>query len=303
MYIGLAGNIAGMFWYRKPGFILIGPKNIYFYFFLMDTIYLLISVKLFLQYGFETNLESNMFWCKIYTYISYSVSSIPIWLTVYITFERYVSLQYPSKGKTLRNQRNQRIGFIFIVISNFVFYMPVLFSNVKDIRIDNHFNNFLIQCNFVYYNDLLLALLLINRMILPFSFNTFGSILLIRIIYKLKDKYFVHYSFEECAKFKKEVKASLVSISINLLLILLNLPLFVVHFFFSHLISLYLFTFYLFVLNYAVKFYLIIVAVKLFQKDKCANFVLRKKSRYVSLIQNDVIKQDYYCAFGSPETF
>ena len=112
--IGLVGNIVGMLFYRRPGFILIGPKNVYFYFFLVDTIYLLISVNLFLQYGFEFGMESNWVWCKIYTYISYSVSSIAIWLTVYITFERYLSLQYPSKGQILRSKRSQRVGFIFI---------------------------------------------------------------------------------------------------------------------------------------------------------------------------------------------
>jgi len=270
--------------YKKRGFILVGPKNIFFYFFMIDTIYLLLSLKIFLQYSFGIKLESNLVWCKIYTYISFSLSSIPIWLTVYITFERYISFRNPKEVKFLRSQRNQRTLFIFLIISNFIYYIPVLLSSDKETPIGNNLkNNFLTQYNCVYYSNLLLMWLLIKRMIIPFSVSIFFSVLLVRIIYKQKANYFINNSFKECARFKKEVKASLVSISINLIMILLNFPLFIAHFFFSDLTSLYLFTFYLFLLNYGIKYYLIILTEKLFCQDKCTNFILKIKSEFISI--------------------
>jgi len=299
---GFAGNFAGIYSYRrKKNFIRIGPKKVFFYFFIVDTIYLSISLKLFLQNGFGINMELNLVWCKIYTYISYSLSSIPIWLTVYVTFERYISFQYPEKGKLLRNQRNQRNWFTFLIISNFIFYIPVFLNNVKKSLASDLKNNFLIQCNYHYKSNLLFMLLLINRMILPFSFSIIFSISLIRFIYKQKANYFIHYSFKECAQYKKEVKAALVSISINLIMILLNLPLFIVHFFFLDLTSLYLFTFYLFLLNYGVKYYLIILANRIFY-DGFIKLILRQNSRFIPLI--DIKANQRYsahhnnCKFG-----
>ena len=275
---------------RKRNCILI-VKRTYVYLFVVDTIYLLISFKLFLQYGLEIKFESNLFWSKVYTYLSYSFSSIPIWLSVYITFERYVSFQYPAKSKLLRNERNQFIFFICIIIFILIFYSPIFYLiNNKEILASNLFNNFLIQCNVLGYNKMTLVMILTNRTFLPFSFMIIFSFFLVRNIYLLKEKFFFASTFRECAKFKKEVRASLVSITINLFIILSNLSLIIVHFKSSDSVSLYIFTFYWFVLNYGIKFYLIILSTHLFN-NKSINFILRKKSKYVSFTQNKLIME------------
>ena len=277
---GIIGNTTGLFMlFKKRNFILVGPKHIYVYLFVVDTFYLLMSIKIFLQNAFDIDFEPYSIYCKIFTYLGYVVSSIPSWLAVYITLERYMSLEYASKSKHLQNSKTQLFYFVSVIFFNFISYIPVIFyeNNSKDI---------FIQCDFSNYSQTLLFIILINRMIFPFSIIIICSFLLINDIYRLKDRVFAEYSFDECARFKRNVRASFMSILVNVAILLLNLPLLVVHFFYYDSANLRLFAFYLFVFNYGINFYLIVLSNKIF-RNELLNLVLKKKSIYFSFIDND----------------
>lgn len=286
--LGTIGNIRGLYLLATRRLVKIGTRKMYSYFLLVDTVYLLTVVKLFLQYGFEIDLSAiSSKWCKIYAYFSYSISSIPPFLAFYISLERYISIKHHEQRYLFINQRNQLLYFISIIVYNFLFYAPVLsFYDLNDKETSN-LNDLFVQCSFIGSGKIPLALILMNRITLPFGLMTWCIIILIKTVFETRKIVFTEYTFSENKKFRFDVKMTLLSVMINAMIILFNIPVIVVHFFFVSHTNVYLFTLYLFVMRYGINYYLIILSNRIF-RDRCLYILLgRKKSfRYVNRSAN-----------------
>lgn len=92
----------------------------------MDSIYLLTIIRYYLSESYDHDLTSiSKVYCKIYYYISYSLSTISPMMLVFISAERIASIKFPSKKYIFYTFKYQIIYFLAILAFNVVLYIQV----------------------------------------------------------------------------------------------------------------------------------------------------------------------------------
>jgi hypothetical protein len=269
------GNLIGIYKLVKKNLIhQTGPKNMFIYLLIVDTLYLQTIIKIYFHYGFDIDFTSNgnnLWFCKLFSYFSYSISSVPPILLTYITMERYICIKY-SNVKIINIYKSQFCFLMFTFFFNFFFYMPILsltsgkeFMNSSSNQL--HLRNYLVQCTFVDSGQIPLFLILVNRIILPFSLLIYSTCMLIKCLIESRKRIISNYTMIENTKFKRDIKIAFISITMNIFVLILNLPVIIIHFCFPHLTTLYLFTFYLFIFSYGIHFYLILISRRIFTNE------------------------------------
>jgi hypothetical protein len=266
LLIGLTGNLLGCIIIWRPKLKNIGPRNIYKYLFIMDTIYLLEIVFNYSSFGFGKiiNNVSDII-CKLTNYFGFSLAVISPMLIVYISFDRYISIKYPAKRFLFRKAKIQFIYFIIIFLFNLIYYLPVFFSSNLNLTHNNTF-----QCSLGKNESLFILFLMdvLNRVILPFGLMLIGSILLIYSLFKSRTRIVENFLADENKTFYTEIRLATTSLSLNLIYILLNLPISVINF--SQLydnLYMYIYCYYLFYLSYSLNFYILLISNSLFQNE------------------------------------
>ncbi len=145
LVLGLVGNYFGYKTIQRPKMLEIGPRNIYKYLFISDTIFLVQIIVTCLQFSFNTDLTilSNVL-CKLWYYLNYSLDTQSSMLLVYISIDRYVSIKIPSFRFFMRKRNNQLIYFIFIFMFNLLYYLPVSYNFTLTETNDT------LTCNYAY---------------------------------------------------------------------------------------------------------------------------------------------------------
>ena len=126
--IAIAGNTLGCIVIRKPKLINIGPRNIYKYLFIFDTFFILQIIVSYIQHANFTGYlnQTSILICKLAIFINYSFAALSPLLIVYISIDRYISIQFPGKRFFLRKENTQLFYFIFVIIYNLIYYIPVI---------------------------------------------------------------------------------------------------------------------------------------------------------------------------------
>ncbi len=103
---GMIGNMVGLVVVSQKKMKKIGPRLTYLFLFLTDTIFLplIIINHLGFAYGLDL-LVVNSISCKINTYINFVLGAVSPWLLVYISVEKFISIQYPGKSFSCEAER------------------------------------------------------------------------------------------------------------------------------------------------------------------------------------------------------
>ena len=103
LFFGLFGNIIGLVVLSRKNLTKIGPIHVYRFLLSIDSIYLVLVIKNYLDFGYNIpfNKLSSLI-CKISSYFDYSLDGISPMLLVYISIDRYLFIRFSNK--TLRKK-------------------------------------------------------------------------------------------------------------------------------------------------------------------------------------------------------
>ena len=100
------GNIIGLAVLNRKKLIQIGPVHVYRFLLTIDSIYLVLIIQKYVQFGFNIPVNKiSPLICKITSYFNYSLDGISPMLLVYISIDRYLFIRFSNK--TLRNTNLQ----------------------------------------------------------------------------------------------------------------------------------------------------------------------------------------------------
>ena len=212
--------------------------------------------------------------CKTFFYLTYVVASISPVLNVYISIERYISIAHSAKKAFLRKKEIQYGFIIVLTLSNLILYAPTVISFEFSI-IENHsvcnYVNFFWQQTYGYID-------LTNRVIIPFALMIIFSILINHTVFTSRSR--MASNTHANRTFRKDVKFSLTSVSLNVSYIVFSLPVSIILLLPNYRLNPFL-IFFLFIYNiaYSANFYLIFLANSLFRTGFYSIFIWSKIRR------------------------
>jgi hypothetical protein len=283
--IAIIGNTLGCIVISTPKLIKIGPRNIYKYLLIFDTFFILEIIVSYTQNanftGYLNQISSLI--CKLAIFFNRSFSAVSPLLIVYISIDRYISIQSPGKRFYLRKEKIQLFYFIFVIIYNLIYYIPVLIY-IDLIETNSTKNNTIIKtktCSYRKTEQLMLISVMdaTNRVLIPFSLMLASSLLLIYCLFKSRTRIVENFLAEENKTFYIEIRLATVSISLNLIFLLLNIPYCIVRLFpsFSNQ-NIFLYSYYLFYFSFAINFYILLLSNSLFRAEFFNLFKKTKKN-------------------------
>ena len=187
-------------------------------------------------------LEISKYSCKISLFLDHFLACNSIYILVYISFERLISIRYTNNRILFKKSFCIAI-MIFIIIWNFVIYIfHFLYYDLKLIETHNTNTSYLnnsnktvshLKCDIFnkFHQDLLALINLINSTIIPFFMMLTCSLLIIHSIYKtrIKSRCFASRNVNS-KKSKQDIQFSITILFLNLVFFLLNLPIRIVDF-------------------------------------------------------------------------
>jgi len=268
LVFGLFGNILGFSLMKRPGMSSIGPRDTFKYLFVFDTIYLLQIIVNYLQ--FSLNIDPTILSsisCKVWFYMSYSVTTPSAMLLAYISIDGYVSLKIPARRFLLRKRNYQFIYCMIVLMWNLIYYMPTVYMSniytVNDTTICNYDSDY--DQNLLSYMDL------VNRVCLPSLIIMIFSFLLAIEVIKSKQRILANFKEEENRYYFKQIRLAISSIFLNITYIASQLPLSIVQFEPNYyLLDAYMLTYYLYYLSYAINFYVLLLFNSVFKSELTA---------------------------------
>lgn len=270
LILGLIGNSTGYLVMKRPKLVQIGPRNIYKYLFIIDSIYLVQIVINYLQFGFKIDLSIySRIGCKLWFYINYGFG------LVYISMDRFISIKYPAKRYMMRKRNNQLIFLIFTVVSNLLYYLPVVYNyNILIVTNTTNGTAGLTVCTFIDLDsqNVVAYMDLANRALLPFILILIFSVLLTIEIFKSRKRILEHFNVEDNRYYYNEIRLSITSLCLNFIYCILQMPISIYDLIPEYyLLPFYSFTYFLFYLSYAINSYVILFSNSLF-RDQCFLF-------------------------------
>ena len=121
LIFGLLGNLFGLLVFYRKNVRKFPTRNLYRSLAIFDTIYLVYRIigELTTENGVSMYLISND-WCKILRYFRYSIGPISAWLLVYISIDKFISIQFPN-FKLIKSIIFQNTILFLIVIFNLIY--------------------------------------------------------------------------------------------------------------------------------------------------------------------------------------
>ena len=275
LIFGLLGNILGLVVFTRKNLSKFPTKNIYCSLAIFDTIYLVYRIigEVTTDNGISIYLISNM-WCKIFRYFRYSLGPISAWLLVYISIDKFISIQFPN-FKLIKIIKFQNSVIFLIVLFNLVYYSPffvyssLILLNSNNTNILDSNGSLEYNCYFADLNQkkVLYMMDLVNSTLLPFGLMIIFSILLIYTIFKSRLRILRLDSAVDRKRLRKDIKFAFTSILLNVAFVILNLPVCIANLLtdvseFSYKALLYLFFF-----SFCINFYVLFTFNSIFRKE------------------------------------
>jgi hypothetical protein len=273
--LGLFGNLFGLIVISKKKLVKIGPQIVYIALFIFDWINCIFIFQLYAAYEFniDITLFSSLI-CKTHFYIISLFAPISPMLNVYISIERYISIAYLAKKDFLRQKKIQLAYIITIALFNLILYVPIVIS-FDLVIVENQ-----TVCTFVdtFWQETYGYIDLTNRVIIPFALMIIFSILIIYTIFASRNR--TTSNARANRTFRKDVKFSLISITLNTSYIVFSLPISIIFFIQNFWLNPFYKFFYLFsYISYMANFYLIFLANSLFREGFYSIFICSKIGR------------------------
>jgi hypothetical protein len=80
-FIGIAGNMCGILVISQKDMIKIGPRDMYNYLLISDSLFLFYLVNKYISFGFGLNFTIlSKYVCKLYNYFNYSLAPVSPWI-------------------------------------------------------------------------------------------------------------------------------------------------------------------------------------------------------------------------------
>jgi len=147
------------------------------------------------------------------------------WFLVYIAFERFLSVQFTSRYKLkIKKTTTQIMTATCIVSFNAVYYISVLLTNdqqqmiINDTNLSNSIRH---CCKMESPGKTILKMDMLNNAILPFFLMFAFNILMIRSLFRLRNKI---VTAMPSLRFTKDVKFSITVMFFNLIYLCFKLP-------------------------------------------------------------------------------
>ena len=276
---GLGGNALGLILCSSKKLEKIGTLNIYRYLFITDSIFLPQIVINYFGYSFNSDLSLvSALFCKVFFYSNYFAAVISPWLLVYISLEKFISIKI-HKNKFLKQKRVQNIFYLILAVYSIVYYSPIYFFFDIQTFGENKTDEYKL-CQFKNSDYQMIGswMDLINRVLLPFIFMVFFSVLLIYLIFKSRRNVMNSFISSQSKKFQKVKRLAITSMLMNIAFVLLEMPVAITQFI-NNTTTVWTvydqFTFYLFYMSHAVNFYVMFFSNLLFRRKFFSIFRLK----------------------------
>lgn len=275
LLFGLIGNLIGLAVFSRRNLSKFPTKNLYRSLALFDTIYLVYRIigEVTTDNGMSIYLISNI-WCKVFRYFRYSLGPISAWVLVYISIEKFISIQF-SKLKVVVFQNTI---IILIVIFNLSYYSPFfVYSTLiaqnntdSDMLNSNSSSSSLVYT--CYFQDLnqkkvLYMMDLVNSTLLPFALMIVFSTFLIHTIFKSRLRILRLDSSVDRKRLRKDIKFAFTCILLNMAFVILNLPVCIANLLTEVSEFTYKVLLYLFFLSFCINFYVLFTFNSIFRKE------------------------------------
>jgi len=184
--------------------------------------------------------------CKTHYFFNYGLNSLSPWCLVYISVEKYIAITYPQKRLLFKNIKNQLLFFISLFLFTILYYIYIPL-NIDILDFDNSSS----ICYFINDESTQVAdqMNFVNYCLLPFIFMIVFSILLIRTIFKSRQRVTLNNSSRQQKRLRQDIKFT---ISFDL----------VAYIYFS---------------TFAINFYLFLFTNSLFRSEFISLFSFKKK--------------------------
>lgn len=290
LVIGFLGNLMGILVMSRKKLVKIGPRNIYRYLFLTDSVYLIMILEPYFETEFNWDfcIQSN-FTCKAYSYVSYLLQIVSPMLLVYISVEKLVSIKNAKRKNILRSTNVQLVYFLLVSLFSLLYYLPVAFLYdiaTYSVILTNSTGNTTINtsttvtmCSFIDLRSQTIVSImdLVNRVLLPFILMSLFTFLLVLTVFKSRKRSLANYTSRQNKTFLRDIRLLITSILLNIIYLVFHLPLSIYVFFPDYFSDLYyMLDIYLLYACYSINFYLIFVSNSLFRGE----FLLMFKEFY-----------------------
>lgn len=259
--LGLVGNQIGFIVLTRKNIRRIGPRNMYRYLFVSDTLYLLLIIVNYLGNGFVIDLTtSSKYVCKLYWYLNFILGPISPVLLCYISIEKLVSIKSPSRKFFLRRNDVQGFFLAVTIAFNALFYLPVPYAfHIQTL-------NETFSCGFEpILFKIIVNIDLVNRVVVPFFIMLINSFLLLVSIHRMKQRISENFKRNSNQNYLTNIKLLFSLFILNITYIVSALPVSIVFPDFTD-IS-FIGTLYLNYASYSLNFYIIVLTNSLFRKE------------------------------------
>ena len=259
----------------------VGPVHIFRCLFLIDTVYVMLILEKYVQFGFHIPYDHiSIVFCKMNRYFNFSLDAISPMLVVYIVVDRYLSIK--SSNKILRRTDLQVAFFITVFIFNALLYAPVAIfegNNSQNVTAEFH-------CGFVSSSAQFAISLydFVNLVGLPIGLMLTFNLLLIHAIFKTRQRIAASQNQRQNDKIKQDIRFAITSVSMNVMFLILNMPLAIIDFSTSFSNFIFILCLYIFFCNYSINFYVILFSNRLVRSELLTMFSTRTEQALTSPI-------------------
>lgn len=239
LILGIPGNLLLFIMYTRNR---LKPLSFSLYFRVIALVDLFITLnwmKVFIRYHFGFFIEDlSVFLCKVVSYSIYCAGPISSWHLIAVSVDRLVAIMYPRRFRLPFKRSFQILACLIIFTANMIYYIALLVDFDLVITSENQtdlLNQTVTvttqQCRMNY--ELLYWLDLLNASILPFVFMILATSMTIRFMVKSRSRSMSVVSVgggggsgsgKVRRNLSRDAKFGLMSISLNVLFLVLNLP-------------------------------------------------------------------------------